>query len=73
MNNNYKIVINWSNEGNTFLAHVPELSGCIADGNSFAEAIENVQVVIDQIVMEELFQSAILPGNPLSKKAFFQA
>lgn len=63
MNNNYKIAINWSNTGNTFLAYVPGLSGCIADGNSFAEAIENVQIVIDQIIMEELFETSNLPVN----------
>lgn len=65
MNNNYKIAINWSDAGNTFLAYAPELSGCIADGNSFSEAIENVQILIDQIIMEELFE-AHLPGNPTS-------
>ena len=75
MTDNYKIVINWSSEGNTFLAHVPELAGCIADGNSFAEAIENVQILIDQVIMEELLQTGMLPGSygHSNKANFFQA
>jgi predicted RNase H-like HicB family nuclease len=46
MNNKYEIIIYWSKEDNCFLAEVPELPGCIADGNSYAQALQNVQVVI---------------------------
>ena len=48
MKNNYQIVVNWSNAGQAFLADVPELSGCIADGKSFEEAIENVKIIMEE-------------------------
>ena len=56
----YTIHVNWSNEGNNFIADVPELNGCIADGSSFTEALENVQVVI-----EEWIATATLLGWPI--------
>lgn len=31
----YEIIIYWSNEDNAFIAEVPELSGCMADGNTY--------------------------------------
>ena len=58
----YKININWSNKGNAFIADVPELYGCIADGKSFSEALENVQVLI-----EEWIQKASMFGYPVPK------
>jgi len=48
MNNKYEIIIYWSKEDNCFLAEVPELAGCMADGKNYAEALENVQVVINE-------------------------
>lgn len=48
MNNNYKyeIVIYWSEEDEAFIAEVPELPGCAADGSTHVEALANVDVVI---------------------------
>jgi predicted RNase H-like HicB family nuclease len=42
----YEIIIYWSKEDNAFVAEVPELPGCMADGNSYQEALSNVEVVI---------------------------
>ncbi len=28
----YEVILYWSNEENAFIAEVPELSGCVADG-----------------------------------------
>jgi predicted RNase H-like HicB family nuclease len=44
----YKITIFWSKEDETFLAEVPELAGCMADGATYQEALANVQVVIQE-------------------------
>ena len=44
----YAINTWWSNEDNCYLAEVPELSGCMADGETLAELMENVQVVIQE-------------------------
>jgi predicted RNase H-like HicB family nuclease len=42
----YELVIWWSEEDNAFLVEVPELPGCMADGETYEEALANVQAVI---------------------------
>jgi len=42
----YEIIIYWSGEDEAFIAEVPELPGCAADGSTYREALDNVQVVI---------------------------
>ena len=42
----YEIIIYWSQEDEAFIAEVPELPGCAADGSTYQEALDNVQVVI---------------------------
>lgn len=44
----YKIVIHWSNEDNCFIATVPELAGCMADGETQEEVLQNVNIVISE-------------------------
>ncbi len=48
MQTRYEIVIYWSNDDDCFLAEVPELPGCMADGASHQEAVRNVEVVIEE-------------------------
>lgn len=36
----YEIIIYWSEEDNAYLAEVPELTGCIADGSCYQEALK---------------------------------
>lgn len=42
----YQVVIDWDDDAQTYLAHVPELPGCIAHGATFEEAAREVQVAI---------------------------
>lgn len=44
----YEIIIYWSDEDSAFVAEVPELPGCMADGSTYSEAITNVEVIIDE-------------------------
>lgn len=44
----YEIIIYWSDEDKSFIAEVPELPGCMADGETHAEAIKNVQLIIEE-------------------------
>ncbi|MGH9841382.1 MAG: type II toxin-antitoxin system HicB family antitoxin [Blastocatellia bacterium] len=62
MNNNYKyeIIIYWSEEDEAFIAEVPELPGCAADGAAYAEALANVDVII-----QEWIETAKELGRPI--------
>lgn len=44
----YEVIIYWSAEDDAFVAEVPELPGCAADGPTYEEALANVLVVIDE-------------------------
>jgi predicted RNase H-like HicB family nuclease len=48
MESKYEIIMYWSADDNLFIAEVPELSGCKADGNTRLEALQNAQIVIEQ-------------------------
>ena len=42
----YEIIIYWSNDDNAFIAEVPELSGCMADRQTYEEVLKDVQTII---------------------------
>lgn len=42
----YEIILYWSEDDCAYIAEVPELAGCAADGASYREALENVETVI---------------------------
>ena len=42
----YEIILYWSKEDDAFIAEVPELPGCAADGSSYQEAVSNAEGVI---------------------------
>ena len=44
----YEIVIYWSKEDEAYIAEIPELAGCAADGATYQEAVSNVEVIIDE-------------------------
>lgn len=44
----YEIVIHWSIEDNCFIATVPELAGCMADGETQEEVLQNINTVISE-------------------------
>ncbi|MEK6646049.1 MAG: type II toxin-antitoxin system HicB family antitoxin [Candidatus Firestonebacteria bacterium] len=46
--NKYEIIIYWSEEDNAFIAEVPELMGCMADGTTYQEALSNAEVIIQE-------------------------
>jgi len=46
----YELVIWWSEDDKAFLVEVPELPGCMADGQTYEDALANVQVVIGEWV-----------------------
>ncbi len=48
MSAKYEIVIYWSDEDKAYIAEVPELPGCMADGASYQEAVANAEVIIQE-------------------------
>jgi predicted RNase H-like HicB family nuclease len=56
----YEVIIYWSEEDQAFIAEVPELPGCAADGKTYREAFANVEVVI-----KEWIETATELGRPI--------
>jgi predicted RNase H-like HicB family nuclease len=56
----YEIILYWSNEDQAFIAAVPELAGCAADGITRQEALTNVETVI-----AEWLQTTRALGRPI--------
>lgn len=48
MNSRYEMIIYWSEPDGAFIAEVPELPGCMADGRTYTEAVVNAETVIGQ-------------------------
>ncbi len=56
----YELIIYWSEADNAFLVEVPELAGCMADGQTYAEALANAEVII-----HEWIETAQMLGRPI--------
>jgi predicted RNase H-like HicB family nuclease len=44
----YEVILYWSEEDDTFIAEVPELPGCMADGANYQEALTNVERIAQE-------------------------
>lgn len=58
----FEVIIYWSKDDRAFIAEVPELAGCAADGKTQREALENVERVI-----AEWIETAKEMGRPIPK------
>ena len=56
----YEVIIYWSQEDEAFIAEVPELPGCAADGKTHQQALANVQIII-----REWIETAKEMGRPI--------
>ncbi|MBA2605973.1 MAG: type II toxin-antitoxin system HicB family antitoxin [Acidobacteria bacterium] len=44
----YEIIIYWSEEDKTFIAEIPELEGCMADGETYQAALASAEIIIQE-------------------------
>jgi predicted RNase H-like HicB family nuclease len=44
----YELIICWSETDRAFLVEVPELPGCMADGETYQAAVQNVEIIIQE-------------------------
>ncbi len=56
----YEVIIYWSEEDRAYIAEVPELPGCAADGATKQEALSNAEIII-----EEWIDTAKELGRPI--------
>jgi predicted RNase H-like HicB family nuclease len=56
----YELIIYWSAVDEAFIVEVPELSGCVADGETYQDAVKNVEIVI-----QEWIETAQELGRPI--------
>ena len=56
----YEIILYWNEEDQAFIAEVPELAGCAADGSTRQEALANAETVI-----AEWLETAKELGRPI--------
>ena len=57
----YEIILYWSNEDDAYIAEVPELEWCAADGKTYEEALENVAVIIDEWIETAIEKGWTIP------------
>ena len=59
--NNYEIIVYWSIEDNAFIAEVPELTGCMADGKTYIEAVQNAEIAINEWIETAQLMERTIP------------
>jgi predicted RNase H-like HicB family nuclease len=56
----YEIIIYWSEEDGAYIAELPELPGCMADGETYSEALANAETIAT-----EWIETAKQLGRPI--------
>ncbi len=56
----YEMIIYWSDEDQAFVVEVPELPGCMADGETYQQAVANAEIII-----QEWIETAKALGRPI--------
>lgn len=60
MESKYEIIMYWSEDDSSYVAEVPELPGCVADGKTYQEALTNAERII-----KEWIETAKELGRPI--------
>jgi predicted RNase H-like HicB family nuclease len=60
-NPKYEIVIYWSKQDNCYLAEVPELPGCMADGMTIEEVTQNIKTIMSEWIVCAIEDGEAIP------------
>ena len=66
MSYKYDVIIYWSEEDETFIAQVPDLIGCVADGPTYQAALNALQAAMDEWVETVKRVGRSIPGRSRS-------
>ena len=71
MNTRCELIIYWSKDDDSFIVEVPELPGCMADGQTYAEAVANAELVIEEWIetAHKLSRPIPEPRGPARREA----
>jgi predicted RNase H-like HicB family nuclease len=69
MSSKYEIIIIWSEEDSPFIAEVPELPGCMADGKTYKDALQNAECIINEWIDTSQSIGRAIP-SPKGRLAF---
>ena len=61
----YSMIVSWSDDDNCYIVSVPDLPGCMADGETPQKAVENAQVII-----QEWIETAQMLGREIPQPSF---
>jgi predicted RNase H-like HicB family nuclease len=65
----YELIVYWSDEDERFVVEVPELRGCMSDGRTYTEAVENAQTIISEWIETAQSQGREIP-EPRGRLAY---
>ena len=69
MTTRYEMIIYWSKKDDSFVVELPELPGCMADGQTYAEAAANAEAVIGEWIETARKLGRPIP-EPRGKRAY---
>ena len=70
----YSMVMSWSEEDQAYIVSVPELPGCMADGKTPTEAVENAdgsKTYTLKIIIQEWIETALEDGETIPEPHLF--
>ena len=63
MSYKYDIIIYWSEEEEAFIAEVPDIPGCVADGPTYEDALSAVRAAMEEWVETAKELGQVIPGS----------
>ena len=64
----YTRIIYWSDDDGKFIAEVPELAGCMADGNTLEEALQNSSVIVAEWIETAELLGREIPEHEITRE-----